>query len=411
MSKKKKTTLLILSILLFALITFIVVRNYVNKKEKPVLVTVKNGLSTNFLDGNLIEAASKDKEYSFSISNNSDVEKYYQIRIDNYKTVSNVKYKLVSDDSLVNVEKKIDGEILLDYAVINPGETHNYKLTILKSLNATTIGNISVDNYIFEQEYFAQTIIKNSEVSQKPKTVVGMEIAAEDEGLVQDVDDSGVTYYFRGISKDNYVRFANLMWRIVRINGDNTIKLILDGTTGVQVEYYLENGNNYFSYANSNVKTYLANWYQENLLPYEKFISTQKACDNYQFTGTEEFVFQSSQRLLVNHNPTFNCLGTKIGSKIYLITADEVEHAGGLPGVVNTNYYLYNGSINDSSWTMTPSKGNNNEFYPFTISTNGSLEDSNAGNIKRSVRPVINIVKDVSVTGKGTISEPYEILV
>ena len=411
MSKRKKIILSVLSILLCALITFIVVRHYINKKEKPVLVTVKNGLSTNFLDDNTLESSSKDREYNFSISNNSDVEKYYQIRIDNYKTVSNIKYKLVSDDSMVNIEKKIDGEILLDYAVINPGETHNYKLTIIKSINASTIGNISVDNYIFEQEYFAQTIIKNSEINQKPKTVVGMEIASEDEGLVQDVDDSGVTYYFRGISTNNYVRFAGLMWRIVRINGDNTIKLILDGSTGDQVEYYINNGSNYFSYANSNVKTYLTNWYQENLSSYEKFISTQKACDNTQYTGTDEFVFQSSQRLLINHNPTFNCLGTKIGSKIYLLTADEVEHAGGLPGVVNTNYYLYNSSVNNSSWTMTPSKGNNNEYYPFTVSTNGSLEDSNIGNLKRSVRPVINIVKDVSVTGKGTSSEPYEILV
>ena len=39
------------------------------------------------------------------------------------------------------------------------------------------------------------------------------------------------------------------------------------------------------------------------------------------------------------------------------------------------------------------------------------LEENNIGNVKRSVRPVINIVKSVSVTGKGTKDEPYEILV
>ena len=59
---------------------------------------------------------------------------------------------------------------------------------------------------------------------------------------------------------------------------------------------------------------------------------------------------------------------------------------------------------------MSPSKGNQNEFYPYTISTSGSLDDQSVGSQKKSVRPVINIRKDLSVDGKGTITEPYELL-
>ena len=40
-------------------------------------------------------------------------------------------------------------------------------------------------------------------------------------------DDYGTTYYFRGAVKNNYVQFANKCWRIVRIGGDGTTKLIL----------------------------------------------------------------------------------------------------------------------------------------------------------------------------------------
>lgn len=43
-------------------------------------------------------------------------------------------------------------------------------------------------------------------------------------------DEYGKSYYFRGNVSNNYVKFANLYWRIVRINGDNSIRLIYDGT-------------------------------------------------------------------------------------------------------------------------------------------------------------------------------------
>lgn len=43
-------------------------------------------------------------------------------------------------------------------------------------------------------------------------------------------DEYGKSYYFRGNVSNNYVKFANLYWRIVRINGDNSIRLIYDGS-------------------------------------------------------------------------------------------------------------------------------------------------------------------------------------
>ena len=40
-------------------------------------------------------------------------------------------------------------------------------------------------------------------------------------------DDYGTSYYFRGAVKNNYVEFANKCWRIVRITGDGSVKLVL----------------------------------------------------------------------------------------------------------------------------------------------------------------------------------------
>jgi len=49
-------------------------------------------------------------------------------------------------------------------------------------------------------------------------------------GLYKAEDDYGVSYYFRGAQSHNYVDFAGFIWRVVRINGDGTIRLILDGS-------------------------------------------------------------------------------------------------------------------------------------------------------------------------------------
>ena len=52
--------------------------------------------------------------------------------------------------------------------------------------------------------------------------------------LASTVDDYGTSYYFRGAVKNNYVEFANKCWRIVRITGDGSVKIILhnDNTAG-----------------------------------------------------------------------------------------------------------------------------------------------------------------------------------
>ena len=41
-------------------------------------------------------------------------------------------------------------------------------------------------------------------------------------------DDLGISYYYRGEVEDNYVNFAGMCWRIVRILGDGSTKLILE---------------------------------------------------------------------------------------------------------------------------------------------------------------------------------------
>ena len=50
----------------------------------------------------------------------------------------------------------------------------------------------------------------------------------EESILTATQDDYGTSYYFRGNVENNYVNFAGMCWRIVRVQGDGSIKLILE---------------------------------------------------------------------------------------------------------------------------------------------------------------------------------------
>ena len=82
---------------------------------------------------------------------------------------------------------------------------------------------------------FAETILANNEV-KAPITTPGAAMSTADEALLASAEDDYCTsYYFRGAVKNNYVQFANKCWRIVRVGGDGSVKLILhnDNATGV----------------------------------------------------------------------------------------------------------------------------------------------------------------------------------
>jgi len=54
--------------------------------------------------------------------------------------------------------------------------------------------------------------------------------ATTDEGVFEMEDDYGTSYYYRGAVTNNYVKFAGFYWRIIRVNGDGSLRIIYDGT-------------------------------------------------------------------------------------------------------------------------------------------------------------------------------------
>jgi len=48
-------------------------------------------------------------------------------------------------------------------------------------------------------------------------------------GLYATLDEDGTSYYYRGDVENNYVSYAGFIWRIVRRNGDGSVRLIYQG--------------------------------------------------------------------------------------------------------------------------------------------------------------------------------------
>ena len=102
--------------------------------------------------------------------------------------------------------------------------------------NGITKGSTKCNaTFITKVPTFAETILANNKV-KAPITTPGATISTASEALLASTeDDYGTSYYFRGAVTNNYVEFANKCWRIVRVGGDGSVKLILhnDNTTGV----------------------------------------------------------------------------------------------------------------------------------------------------------------------------------
>ena len=282
------------------------------------------------------------------------------------------------------------------------------------------------------------TLVKLN-ITPKNGTPDFSKIATTNEGVYPASDGmyGGTSYYWRGAVTNNYIKFANFCWRIVRINGDGSIRLIYDGTTCHQngtntVESIAKTGITYnLSYNNSsyvgwtystesqrtltgtasNAKAKLESWYSSNIaVTNASKIVQGKYCNDrdiqsgsiWSATGSK-FYYASYKRLYTDYQPILSCnSGDIYVLNVGLITADEVVMAGG-QDINNTSYYLYNGQ---SYWTMTPRKWDS-DARMFIVGSNGNLTNGWVSS-DWGLRPVINLNSDVIFSdGDGTQANPY----
>ena len=295
--------------------------------------------------------------------------------------------------------------------------------------------------------------------SEEPKTKPAVQINEETERTLSVTqDDLGNSYYFRGNVKDNYVDFNNMCWHIVRIEGDGSIKLILEdkestcenaiggensfiekgeygynnttlnGVENVKVADY----ENCTSNKDNCMKTKFDKWFNENnfdkrLLKEEtwnlgdlKTIYNGKQLEDYYYDNAS-IAFHLANKLGEAQTLPLTLQKSEKESTVidYIATlsAEEAVLAGAKWNTSNINYYLY---IPSSNWLlMSLFKIESNQIHPYFISKEnleskwyvgkGSLietaPDSNA-----NLRPSIVLKYGIEyISGNGTMEQPYEI--
>ena len=159
----------------------------------------------------------------------------------------------------------------------------------------------------------------------------------------------------------------------------------------------------------------MESWYNSNIgnnTTYASKIADGKYCNDrnvqsgssWSATGSS-FNYAGYKRLYTDYAPTLACnSGDVYTLKVGLITADEVEFAGG-KNENNTSYYLYNGQ---NYWTMSPNRWLSSPAIVFFVNTDGRLAGYRVNNTL-GLRPVINLKADTlfATGGTGTQSNPY----
>lgn len=418
MAKRYKIALTIIAILFFICCLILCsYRAYLNSPENNPLVIVNDGLSINYRGENPLKITGKKEKIVFSVTNDNENKVIYYIELENINpSDKTVEYTLEEKNKKIDTIKgEISGAntILATELEIEPSATHSFVFEITSKEKINMTANLKVEKEENQEEYFASTILKQNNVVSSTKTTIGASSATENEGLIESNDDLGVSYYFRGNVENNYVEFANNLWRIVKINGDGSIKLILND--------YIDSNSNFYdssssltveekmNYENMNIYKTLNDWYQDELEKEEKNIVSSKFCidntKNQEENGKTYYLAHS--RLFIDYNPIFNCMGNNPSSKIGLLTADEAVLAGASKDSDNTSYYLYVEGKNTSWWTITPEYSEGSDIYFFEITENGKLQVKSVGSYFRGIRPVINIAKKTVVEGSGTKENPY----
>ena len=399
----------------------------VNDEKNLSLVYTNEKLSVNYLDGKSYDLKDIKSGDSYtkrvSITNVSGVSTYVTVSLMDVEKSSNANLALILTNA--NNEEVYNSEITnIDTEVVKTvelaaGKTLSY--TFMIKNNGDNIDSFFADILVYTESVKADvksiknTIISNSKVNE-PLTGVGKEIATSNEGLIKTVDDDGEAYYFRGSVDNNYLSFGGFTWRIVRINGDGTVRLILDGALDDNSPYnsnttVVDDYTTKMSFDGSDAKSKLNVWLTSNLSDVSNYIAQSTFCNDNNIFKEEDGVeyLNSYNRTFIDNNVSLTCNGTKVKNQIGLLNVDEVVMAGAYQDKANTSLYLNNQSIKNGWWTMSGSQilADNNVVDGFVIQNDGSLSYDKKINTQFALRPVISLDKNTIVTGTGTSSDPY----
>jgi hypothetical protein len=503
--KNKKIVMLIIVGVLFS-ISLVIGTSYalwtINHTQTTANILDSGCFSTTFTDADNINLNNQYpisdtkgltlKPYTFTIKNTCTITSAYNINLETLKdTTASSQYIKVSlnagTPALLNSFSTTTSTITdalgsntlhTDYLAAGDSATYTLRLWITEEATTNDMANKVFDSKI---------VIISSATDKMPLTskllsAAGGKTAIEaktaptfsnsattDEGMFATPDDYGTSYYYRGAVKTNNVLFGGFCWKVIRINGNGTTRMIYNGTpsdgqctntTGTSTRIGTSafntnyNDNAYVGYmygatgattyeathANTNsstIKTAIDAWYNTNLASYASKISDTEFCNDRSIAstaatwtssdtakgyGTNETDYGAYNRRFNTHIPALTCQNKNdrftvsdtttgngnLTNPVGLITMDEVGFAGASMSSFDTNnsYYLY---TNRNYWTMSSCSFDGTTAIESVVGSAGNITNYNV-DIADGLRPVINLKTDTLYTsGDGTSTSPYVI--
>ena len=255
----------------------------------------------------------------------------------------------------------------------------------------------------------------------------------------------------------------SMYWRVIRTNHDGSIKLLYAGTSPDTTSGYIGRSafntriddpmyvgykygtsgsleNNRLNTNDSTIKTYVDNWYKNNLTAYTKYLSKDAVYCNDRnlesgktYSTTSNFGYAPRERVYTNKQPTYNCTNmsdafsvnntsAKLDYPVGLITADEISYAGGEAYIPLTAPYAWyytnaNGESsygNDFFWALSPDCWDGSGSGVWNVLGSDGPGRLNGGFVVVSVavRPSVSLSScNLISRGDGSANNPYTVYI
>ena len=372
---------------------------------------------------NFTENISKLKQMTYFISNNVIKDVTSVQSLENFSKYANsylLYQKEITSTNNTEVTDYYRLRVWLDDS-LGTSITENNGVHTIEEPNFSYKFTVNVDVGDNDSKTMLTSLIlgdNNSNVLNATATLTDTYSSAGDaSGLYKSVDgetNSGTTYFYRGAVTNNYVLFANLGWRIVRINEDGSVRLLLaKGINNKSPYIFNPNSDNYtyMYYSNSDVengiKRTVDTWYANNIKGYESYIADTEFCEQFKVAYDKNFTTANKVTVPIyeNYTSNFKCSTDGNGkgvltSKIGLLTYDEAVHAGNYYGKSSSSYIK---NSKNWYWLMSPA-GASSIAGAWSVFNNVTTFGVGFDSV---VRPVISLKAGLLATGSGTSDDPY----
>ena len=342
--------------------------------------------------------------YSFLIVNNAVTDLKYTIYLEDDTEAKNkcgtdcelvpynfIRYNLSNDNSSLKTENLQSSSTELYTGTISSKSTDKFNLRVWLSIDADNtamnkyyFGKLKVvinqgDDYCIRNGFNTLSdcmlVMNNHESSiERAKQNITSKgtpdfskTATTDEGLFMVEDDDGASYYYRGAVKNNYVSFAGFTWRIIRRNGDGSVRMIYSGKKTSDTGEATAIGKSQF---NSKYwdPTYVGYMYNENFTLHEnnETMNYYWILDSAKYNFGTGYTFDETTK-------KFSLTGT-IKQLTWKDNHDEIV-SGKLYSCLNTScnvVYKITGYLNDTTMTVQPISYSSDNYIGTIINSTSS---------------------------------------